>query len=338
VAVDDRQVSPSGRIRSLHRAADGTLTEGEGREFVEQALAQPDGLLWVDFYIVSEADGKFLSEVFQFHPLTIEDCVSTVVDPAKVDDYGNYLFIVVQALSEYVPGHELKAVEVDFYLAPNYVVSCHRESVPAIERYMQRCIRDEHLLSRGADWLLHGLLDSLVDEFLPIVDAVDDTIDSVEEKVLDHPDTNDLRQIMTVKRNALRLRRATTPQRDIMNRLSRGEFPKLVRGETSIYFRDIYDHLVRIEYLVEALRDLADGALQTYLSVVSNRLNEVMKVLTAAAAIFIPLTLISGIYGMNFEDNQFPSFTAPWGFGATVGAMLVIAVSMLVYFRWRKWI
>lgn len=331
-------MTPQGRLAAIYRAPDGRVAEGTDNAFVEAALARSEGLLWVDITIASEDEGAILDEVFQFHPLTIEDCVSPAVDPAKLDDYGDYLFIVVQALTEYVPGRELQPVEVDLYLGPHYVVSCHRTDVSAIERYRQRCSRDDHLLSRGADWLLHGVLDALVDEFLPIVDAVDDTIDSLEETVLHSPDTSDLQQIMMVKRNSLRLRRATTPQRDIMSRLARGEFPKLIRDDTSVYYRDIYDHLVRVEYLIEALRDLADGALQTYLSVVSNRLNEVMKVLTAAATIFLPLTLISGIYGMNFVHNQFPPFTSEWGFPAVVGGMIAIAVSMLVYFRWRNWI
>jgi len=324
--------------RAFYRQSDGVVTLISGRDALKNAVANKDGLVWLDLFTRSEIDGLVLSEVFGFHPLTIEDCISPAVDPAKVDDYGDYLFIVVQALTEYVPGQELQSVEADFYLGANYVVSCHREPVPAIEAFRDRCARDDHLLARGADWLLHGLLDALVDEYLPIVDAVDDAIDSLEETVLHRPDTRDLQQIMMVKRNALRLRRATTPQRDIMNRLSRGEYPSLIRAETAIYYRDIYDHLVRVEYLIEALRDLADGALQTYLSVVSNRLNEVMKVLTAAATVFLPLTVVTGVYGMNFEENQFPSFQASWGFAAVVAAMLVNSVVMLSYFRYRNWV
>jgi magnesium transporter len=260
------------------------------------------------------------------------------VDAAKIDDYESYLFLVVQALTHYQPYAELEAVEVDFYLGSNYVVSCHQQPVPAIELFREHCLRDDNVLNHTADWVLHGLLDALVDEYLPIVDAVDDTIDDLETQILHRAETTQLHQLLLIKRNALRLRRATIPQRDIMNRLSRGEFSALIRPEMGIYFRDIYDHLVRIEYLVDALRDLADGALQTYLSVVSNRLNEVMKLLTAAATIFLPLTLISGVYGMNFEENQFPSFSAPWGFAAVVGSMLAIAIGLLVFFRLRRWV
>jgi len=331
-------VSLNGRLLAFHRTGGGAFSEGDSPEFVARALTDREGLIWVDLHVLSEADGEFLSETFNFHPLTIEDSVTPRVDPAKIDDHGEYLFIVVQALSNYREHQELESVEVDFYLGPNYVVSCHLEPVPAIAAFADRCRRDERTLSRSAEWVLHGLLDGMVDEYLPIVDAVDETIDQIETRVLQQPDTRLLQQILLVKRNALRLRRATTPQREIMSRLSRGEFPALIQAEAAIYFRDVYDHLVRVEYLVEALRDLADGALQTYLSVVSNRLNEVMKVLTAGATIFLPLTLVSGIYGMNSADNQFPGFDEPWGFAAVVTGMIVIAASLLAYFRFRHWV
>ncbi len=327
-----------GRIHALYRSADGALTEGSDPDFVAHALTDESGLVWVDLHVQSEEDGDFLRDVFDFHPLTIEDSVTARVDPAKADDYGGYIFIVVQALCRYDPDRELQATEVDFYLGHNYVVSCHLNEVPAIVAFQDRSRRDIRLMSRGSDWLLHGLLDALVDEYLPIVDAVDDSIDDIEARMLHRPGPAILQEVMLAKRNALRLRRATTPQREIMVRLARGEFPALISDDVGIYFRDIYDHLVRIEYLVETVRDLADGALTIYLSSVSNRLNEVMKVLTAAATIFLPLTVITGIYGMNFEENQFPSFSAPWGFAAVIIFMIVNSIVMLAYFRWRRWI
>ncbi len=285
-----------------------------------------------------EQDGALLRDVFRFHPLTIEDSLSPRIDPAKIDDHQDYIFVVVQALGEYVPGREITSEEVDFYLGPNYLVSCHRGPALALERVRVHAEQDPANLFRGADWLLHALLDALVDDYLPVVDAIDETIDQLEAEVVSRPDSGVLQRIMLVKRHTLRLRRAAIPQRDIMNRLSRDEFPHLIRQEIRIFYRDIFDHLVRVEYLIEALRDLADSALNTYLSSVSNRLNEVMKVLTAAATIFLPLTLISGIYGMNFSDNQFPAFDEPWGFAVVAGAMLAIAAAMLSYFRYRRWL
>ena len=322
----------------MYRSSDGRITWADDDTVLSEALADKDGLVWLDLMIRSEEDASVLRDVFSFHELTIEDCVSPLVDPARIDDYGHYLFVIVQAITGYEPDRELEPIEVDFYLGHNYVVSCHRQPVLAIEQFRQRCHRDERPLRKTPDWVLHGIIDAIVDEFMPIVDAVDDTIDKLEEQILTRPDTSLMRQIVLAKRNALRIRRATVPQRDILQRLSRGEFPDFIRPETAMYYRDIFDHLVRIEYLIDSVRDLADGALNTYLSVISNRLNEIMKVLTAAAAIFLPLTLISGIYGMNFEKNQFPAFDAPWGFPAAVGFMVALAAGLLAFFRWRGWI
>jgi magnesium transporter len=322
----------------MYRARDGSLTWADDEGALREALADEQGLLWLDLTVGEDADASVLRDVFAFHELTIEDCVSSRVDPARIDDYGDYLFVIVQALTAYDSEQELEPVEVDFYLGRNYVVSCHREPIAAIDEFRERCRRDERLLRHTPDWVLHGLIDGIVDAYLPIVDAVDDTIDQLEERILERPDTKLIRHIMLAKRNALRIRRAAVPQREIMQRLARGEFPNFIHSDATTYYRDIFDHLTRIDYLIEAVRDLADGALNTYLSVISNRLNQIMKILTAAATIFLPLTLISGIYGMNFTQNQFPGFREPWGFAVVVGSMAAIAAGLLVFFRWRNWI
>ncbi len=332
-------MADSDQITVFYRTADGVISRATDDGALKQALADAGGLLWVDIVVREEPDVSVLRDVFGFHPLTIEDCLSPVVDPAKIDEYPNYIFVIVQAVTNFEAEGELKPVEVDFYLGTNFVVSCRREPVPAIDQFRERCRRDDNLLNHSADWILHGLLDALVDEYLPIVDAIDDTIDVLESEVLHHPDTRLLQRIMLIKRNALRLRRATIPQRDIMNRLSRGEFARFISDERAIYYRDIYDHLVRVEYLVEALRDLADGALNTYLSVVSNRLNEVMKVLTGATVIFLPGALIAGIYGTNFPAGHvWPPYSSEWGFAAVVLVIIFMIVAMLFYFRYRSWV
>jgi len=331
-------MSDAASLTAFHRAGDGTVSQPADEAALRAALEDAAGLLWVDLFIHSEADAAVLRDVFHFHPLTIEDCLSPHVDPAKIDDHGDYLFIVVQALDEYRPDAEIRSIEVNFYLGPNYVVSSRREPVSAIDQFRERCRQDEYVLSHPADWLLHGLLDGLVDEYLPVVDAIDDTIDALEEAVLHNPDGGILHQIMMVKRNALRLRRAATPQRDTMNRLSRHEYPKFISEETAIYYRDIYDHLVRVEYLIEALRDLADGALNTYLSVVSNRLNEVMKVLTVAIVPLTIGTLISGVYGMNLTKGFWPPSDSDWAFPVVVAFMATVALLLLAYFRYRRWV
>jgi len=325
-------------LRGYYRRADGRLTAVADDAAVRQALADPEGLLWLDLESPSAEEARVLSDVFDFHHLTIEDCLSPRVDPPKINDHGRYLFMVVQGVEEYVSGRELEPVEFDLYLGANYVVSCHLGPVAAVDRLVESCQQGRALLDHDAGFLLHVLLDGLVDDMLPVVDELDEAVDQLEEQVLADPQRATLQEILLVRRNAMRLRRFTTAEEEIANRLSRGEFPALVRKETQVYFRDVYDHLVRIDHLVASVRELADGALNTYLSVVSNRLNEVMRVLTAAAAIFLPLALIPAVYGMNFSRNTWPGWHEPWGFVLVVGAMVAVAGALALVFRRRGWI
>jgi magnesium transporter len=325
-------------LRGHYRSADGTLTAVVDSEGIRRALDDAQGLLWLDLESPSPEEASVLAEVFDFHPLTIEDCLAPRLDPPKIDDYGRYLFLVVHGVEQYLRGRELEPLELDLYLGNNYVVSCHLAPMAAVSRLLERCHRGGPVLNHDADFLLHALLDGLVDDILPVVDGLDETVDGAQEQVLADPQRSTLQEILLVRRNSLRLRRFTTAEREIVNRLSRGEFHALVREEAYVYFRDVYDHLVRIEYLVESVRDLADGALNTYLSVVSNRLNEVMKVLTAAAAIFLPLALIPAVFGMNFTGHTWPPWDEPWSFALVVGAMVVLGAVMAFLFRRRGWI
>jgi magnesium transporter len=324
-------------LRGYYRGAGGTLTTVADAEGMRRALDDAQGLLWLDLESPSPEEAAVLTDVFDFHHLTIEDCLASRFDPPKIDDYGRYLFLVAHGVEEYVRGRELESAELDLYLGANYVVSSHLAPMAAVGRLLERCQQGGPVLNHDAGFLLHTLLDGLVDDMLPVVDELDETVDRVEEQVLADPQRSTLQEILLVRRNSMRLRRFTTAEREIANRLSRGEFPALVREEAHIYFRDVYDHLVRIEYLVESVRDLADGALNTYLSVISNRLNEVMKVLTVIATIFGPLTVITGLFGMNVD---FPWLhpgrtTAP--FWLIIGSMLGISGLMLVWFRKRGW-
>lgn len=325
-------------LRGYYRGADGRLTAVADAGGIRQALADPQGLLWLDLESPSPEEANVVSDVFAFHPLTIEDCLNPRLDPPKIDDYGRYLFVVVHGVEEYVRGRELEPVELDLYLGANYVVSCHLAPVAAVARLLERCQQAGPVLDHDADFLLHILLDDLVDDMLPVVDELDETVDRLEEQVLADPQRATLQEILLVRRNTMRLRRFTSGEQEIANRLSRGEFPALVREEAYVYFRDVYDHLLRIDHLVDSVRELADGALSTYLSVVSNRLNEVMKVLTAAAAVFLPLALIPALYGMNFSRNTWPPWDEAWGFGLVVGMMLALAGTLTLLFRRRGWI
>src|SRR3990170_3339373 len=185
-----RRMGSDAPCRLMVRSSDGGISWADDERGLREALADKDGLVWLDLTVRSEEGASVLRDVFAFHELTVEDCVSPRVDPARIDDYGDHLFVIVQAITGYEPDKELEPVEVDFYLGPNYVVSCHREEIPAIEQFRERCRRDERALRRTPDWVLHGLIDAIVDEYLPIVDAVDETIDTLEEQILERPDTN----------------------------------------------------------------------------------------------------------------------------------------------------
>jgi magnesium transporter len=307
-------------------------------EALGQALAQGDALVWVDIAGGERAEGEpLLDTVFGFHHLTIDDCYNTLIDPPKVDDYGRYLFVITHDVQYDPATHEMSVAELDMYIGPNYVASLHRQPLASVEAVRHRADNRSLVLDRGADFLAHALFDVVVDGFHPVVEALDDEIADVQERVLAVPSSNVLTELLTLKRNAQRLKRSILPQRDVVTRFSRGEYPKLIRPESLMYFRDVYDHTVRVEEMIDSVRDLADSALNTYLSSVNNRLNEVMKALAIVAVVFLPLTLITGIYGTNFHDT-FPQYSWTPGFLTMIASMGAIVVALFIWFRWRRWV
>ena len=323
-------------ITTYYRAPDGTVQSPVTDDAMRQALASKQGLLWVDIESATQDEaGGLLAEVFGFHPLAIDDCFNLHIDPAKVDDYGDYIFIVAQAISYESSTEQLRTTELDLFLGPNYVVSFHNEPLAFVNDVRRRCDSDGMELKRGADFLAHALLDALVDAYQPAVDQLDDTLTHVEEAVLARPEPPLLQEILLLKHNVQRLRRMILPQRDVVNRISRGEYPSVVRGEMNIYFRDIYDHVVRVEELMESVRDLADGVLNTYLSALNNRMNEVMKTLSVVATILLPMTFIASVYGMNFQNM--PELAWHLGYYLALASMALLGVGMVVFVRLRRW-
>jgi magnesium transporter len=323
-------------ITTYLRAPDGSVVRDPTDAAVRSTITSGQGLVWVDIESSSrEESERVLAETFGFHHLAIDDCFNLHIDPAKVDDYGSYVFIIAQAISGQEPTEELSTTELDVFLGANYVVSFHNEPLPFLTDVQRRVREAGPEATRGADFLAHSLLDGLVDAYQPAVDELDDMLSSVEERVVTKPEQALLQEILLLKHNVQRLRRTIIPQRDVVNRISRGEFPNVVRGEMNIYFRDIYDHVVRVQELMESVRDLADGVLNTYLSAVNNRMNEVMKTLSVVATVLLPLTFVASIYGMNFE--HMPELTWYWGYFLSLGAMALIAAGMIAFFRIRRW-
>jgi magnesium transporter len=299
-------------------------------------LATPGTLVWVDLAAPDADEATLLADVFRFHPLTIEDCLSPRVDPPKADDYGDYLFLVMQGI-DFDPREEsIRTVELDLYLGRGYVVTFHHRPLAAVVAARRRCEQGTPLPARGPDWLAHAILDALVDAMLPVVEEMDEEIAGLEDEALEHPHRGLVERMTTLKRSTLRLRRMIGPQRDVLNRLSRGDFERLVRPETRMYFRDVYDHLVRLEDLTEGLRDLGDSVIATYLATVNNRMNEIMKALSIVGTIFLPLTLLASIFGTNFVPT-YEGWGWP-GFAAMCAFMAVTIVASLWWFWRKRWL
>ena len=327
------------RIRACYRApgAHAASFAPADADAVRAALAQPDGLLWVDIDSSDRAAAEpLLRDVFRFHQLTIDDCFNAHIDPPKVDDYGDYLFVIVHAVAYDAAARELCTDELNLFVGANYVVSLHQTPLHAVDAVFLRAGRESIVFARGADFLAHALFDTVVDDLHPVVDTLEDQVSALEDAVIEQPHRTVIQDVLRLKHVAQQLRRSIIPQRDIAASFSRGEFGSIVGDSAQMYFRDIYDHTVRVEQMVEGVRDLAESAMSLHLSAVNNRINEVMKALAIVTVIFLPLTLIAGIYGTNFEN--LPEYGWRYGYPAMLGGMLALALGLVAWFRYRRWL
>jgi magnesium transporter len=322
-------------VRAYYLSPDGTLQRDLSEEQIKAAFESGKGLLWADITETAEEDGKFLERVFKFHPLAVEDCVSPLIHPPKIDDFDDYLFIVVHGINHVAESDIVETAELALFLGPSFVVSNHNSPLYSAEAIRQRVENDGRPMKRGADFLAHAVIDTLIDNIMPTIDKMNEVAQDIEEETIRNPQPPTLEAILKLKRSSLRIHRVIAPQREVMNRLSRGEFP-IIRSEAQIFYRDIYDHLVRIEDLNQAIRDSADNDLATYLSSVANRQNETMKILSMVAAIFLPLTLVAGIYGMNFE--HMPELKWAWSYFAVLGFMGFVIVGVIWWFWAKNWL
>lgn len=302
---------------------------------LRSALADREGLVWV---ALEEPDEEEITRVlinqFHFHPLAVEDCQSDGYQTPKLDDYGEYLFLIVQSVTAggFFDGDTTR--ELNIFFGDNYLVSSSLRKIPAVEKLRKRLERDERIYQNGSDFLCHALLDQVVDEFIPHIDQLEEEIDFLEEAVLSNPDPQTLQRILRLKRYSMNLRRVISPQREVVNRLCRDDFP-MIDPHSRMYFRDVYDHLVRIFDMLDGIRDMTTSALEVYLNATSLRLNEVMKALTIVSTIFLPLSFVAGVYGMNF--HYMPELGWRWGYPVVWLVFILIAIGMLSYFRKRRW-
>jgi magnesium transporter len=322
-------------IRSCYLDESGTVHTDLSAARIAEAYHSGKGLLWVDICETTEEDGAYLAQTFGFHRLAIEDCVETQIHPAKIDDYGSYLFLLVHGINHARGSADaVETAELALFIGAHYVVSNHNFPLYSVEEVRQMVETSDRHLRRGADFLAYLLIDALVDNVLPTIDRMSDIAEEVEEQALHTPYPTTLRSIQRLKKSVRLIHRTMVPQREVLNRLSRGEFP-LVQQQTQMYFRDVYDHMVSIEDLNLNVRDSAENAINTYLSAVANRQNETMKVLAVAGAIFLPLTLLAGVYGMNFD--YMPELTWRYAYFVVVGFMLIVIATALALFWKHGW-
>lgn len=321
-----------------------TLCEYDGSHFQEKEMPELEGLrpppdqkavTWL--HIDGLHDVCLLERLgvaFGLHPLTIEDILNTDQRP-KLEDHGDYLYVVLKHFRK-EEGGRLASEQVSIVLGSNYLISLQEKEGTLFSPIRERLRNERGRLRNGAaDDLAHALLDGIVDGYFSILDHLGEEIETLEETLMAGPSPQTLRAIQLLKREMILLRKAVWPLREVVGRLSRSDSP-LIGKLSLVYFRDISDHTVQVIDTIETYRDMLSGMLDIYLSTISNRMNEVMKVLTVIATIFMPLTFLAGVYGMNFK--YLPELEWRWGYFALWGVMIVIAGLMLIYFRKKKWL
>jgi magnesium transporter len=269
--------------------------------------------------------------VFHFHPLALEDCEAPRHHP-KAEEYGDTLFLIIHGVLPESSHREFRTRPLAMFLGAGYLVTYRRDRLPALDEVKIHLRNHPDHYPEGPDFLMHRILDGLVDMYLPVLDLFDAQIAQIEQAIFRRPEPRLLDEIFAMRRAVMRLRRISSHQREILTRLYRMEF-RQIDERCATYMRNVYDHLVRSSDLAEAYRDLLGGALEAYLSALANRTNQIMKVLTVFTAIFIPLTFLAGVYGMNFRFM--PELEWRWGYPTLWGAMLLVALTTVALFRRR---
>jgi magnesium transporter len=318
---------------------DQSISENLQVEDIRSIIAQKNGLVWLDLDGEPvETCHKILEEVFQFHPLAIDDALVETHVP-KIDDWGDYLYLALEGVHPEDPLEDInKSLELDVFMGKQYVVTYHPQKIRAIDSVWANCQRDQRLLQRGSNYLLYQLMDELANEYMLLIDWLDEQVEEIEDRVMEKADTSLLQAIFSIKRSLLNMRRIVAPQREVLNKLSRGDF-ELVSQKERMYYRDVYDHFVRVQDITENLRDLVSGALDTYLSVVNNRLNDIMKTLTIITTLFMPLSFLTGFFGMNFFEpgGNLRPWTSMVPFFITLTVMIGMPLGMYLWMHKRAW-
>ncbi len=316
---------------------DGKVELYEGTEHVGPP---PAGVLrWIDLRSQDDSQLELLRTRFDFHPLAIEDCGHEDQRP-KLEEYKDHIFLVTQGFACATPKvEELHLHELHSFLGERYLVTVHLGDIAAVDKTWRRLAGEAKLIERGLDFVYYLIADGIVDDNFPILDQIADELEELEDAVLASPQRSDLQRIFALKHHLVAMRRVLSPQRDVLGLLAkRGD--SRVSERTSLYLRDVYDHLVRINESIETNRDLLGNALDAYLSAVGQRTNEIMKYLTIMSAVFLPLAFIVGFFGQNFDNLPFlHGWTHHDGPMWTMVALCIgVPAGMLIWFRKKGWL
>jgi magnesium transporter len=299
------------------------------------ALLAAKKTVWVDLDGSGPEISQLLSETFKFHPLLVEDILEQQ-DNAKVEDYGTHIYLAVLAIaSEPRDCTKLHSDDLDLVLGDSWLVTHHIGPSRTVEEVVHGLEKNPRPFEHGPSAIAHTLLDRLVDDYMPVIDAFDDELESLERAVIDDPSRGLLARLFEVKRSLQLLRRTSIHQREVLQRLARGEFDEIPQSALP-FFRDVLDHFVRVADLADSYRELLSNDLDAYLSVLSNRMNEVMKTLTIVTTLLLPATFVVGLYGMNFE--HIPELHWRYGYLYCWVVLIALFLSMLGWFKYRKWI
>jgi len=314
--------------------ANDTLRQG-GVELIDAWRADSDDKLWVD---IREPEQQviepLLEERFGFHELAAEDTLSPNTLP-KYDSFPTYDFFIFRTVDVNVSEHVSETEKIAAFVGRNFLFTVHRKPSMAADDIWNRCPADRRILARGPDFLLYSIVDQMVDAYFPMLEQIEECVDDLQDRIFESAEDMHLDELLHLKRDVNVLRRHSLPQRELLNQISRGD-AKFIQAQHLIYFRDVYDHMFRISETIDVDRDQMTSTMEAYLSVVANRTNDIMKVLTIFSAIMLPLTLVAGIYGMNFE--YMPELKWTWGYPLAVATMVVIDAYLYVRFKKSRWL